>query len=882
MTIESEPGGPARSWAVWTVWIPITLTVFVFVPNLMAGNFLPKTGWLALWTGVALLVCPYDRSGRLALTPLSVIWVAYVGWALVSLSWAEQAWVGFDRWLLLALFAAVYLVARRSRFWESETYWRFFVGVFIAFCIIGVVEFRAPDWPLIRWLPGDKRPRLTLGNPNYVGFYLSLTLPFVAWRLFREARRTHMITALIAVLLGLLVLLFSRTRGSWLAVACLIPLATTAPVRARLWARRVRLLMLAGAVAVSLCVGLLLRPSVSAAAGISHRRVSLWSVVESSLEGERDSNRLTLWRSALRIPISRLTGCGFGNFAIVATPYDETGRVLDLTWEIHNDYLQNLVDLGIPGLALYLALCAVLLRLFWRRRNEGIALAAGMAIVAWMVNQSFNWTIQKVSSHVWIAASAAILNSASGLAPIWQRPVPRAWTRAVSVAMAGALFALTVAISMSAWGDWRFRRAILSLRDEAAPLPDMKVLSTRVLPRMPFCAEVIHINAYQWARLAMEAGDFDSAERFARRAIRLHPSDRTALSILAQLALQQGRTQEAIGHLERIITAFGYESSDLSYYETLASLYEKEGRETQARQVVERARNHALLRPSHPRPCHNASGVSVETTLGWASCKAAEGYQLYLWKVGEDRPLKPVFGDLESGEDRTMPALSPGTTYIWQVKALGHFRGVPRTVTGDQWVFKTQPETPPPAEDANLEDRLRQADNIVDLSEIALAAGIHMTGRRPEERVYTEQFERLTAQLKPWRSIHPAVSLYGFGYRRVADRRYRCYYLFRVNEALREDCRIHVEARVDSCYEHLLAPVGQQTGVAAWHFDPEPPTSQWKPGTFVLLDRTVRAEDVPYQISIGLYSRDRGFLGEKVDLGWWADPGPPVDGEPTG
>ena len=84
------------------------------------------------------------------------------------------------------------------------------------------------------------------------------------------------------------------------------------------------------------------------------------------------------------------------------------------------------LDLGLPGLCLFALLFVCLLRLAWERRGEGIVLAAGMTIAAVLVVECFSWTIQKVSSHVWLAAAAAILNAHRRERPLLSRPTP-AW-----------------------------------------------------------------------------------------------------------------------------------------------------------------------------------------------------------------------------------------------------------------------------------------------------------------------------------------------------------------------------------------------------------------------------------------------------------------------
>jgi O-antigen ligase len=96
-------------------------------------------------------------------------------------------------------------------------------------------------------------------------------------------------------------------------------------------------------------------------------------------------SRLALWPEIVeRIGERPLTGYGFGR-GLLRGPLESEFRQLDpFLWHAHNIFLEQLLQLGAPGLALFLLLLAVLLREAWRaaRDADDMRAACGMALTA--------------------------------------------------------------------------------------------------------------------------------------------------------------------------------------------------------------------------------------------------------------------------------------------------------------------------------------------------------------------------------------------------------------------------------------------------------------------------------------------------------------------
>lgn len=75
--------------------------------------------------------------------------------------------------------------------------------------------------------------------------------------------------------------------------------------------------------------------------------------------------RMRLWNTVPRILAENPLGCGLGNAIALARRY---AGIEFLESNLHNVYLQQLVELGLPGFALWLGALLGVARLAWRRR----------------------------------------------------------------------------------------------------------------------------------------------------------------------------------------------------------------------------------------------------------------------------------------------------------------------------------------------------------------------------------------------------------------------------------------------------------------------------------------------------------------------------------
>ncbi|MFC1526607.1 O-antigen ligase family protein [Candidatus Latescibacterota bacterium] len=169
----------------------------------------------------------------------------------------------------------------------------------------------------------------TIGNPNPLGTYISMAVPFLLWSL-SEARRLWsrvLWAAATATCLAALVLTFSR--GAW--IACAVAMATC-------FGLRTRSLAWAGVVVAGLLVW---------AVHSGHAK----SPYDEFVTNRESYSRTLAYPRAIRIQeAAPLLGGGVGSFSSSGVRSEERNRTPD------NMYLLTLAEMGVAGLALRVGL----------------------------------------------------------------------------------------------------------------------------------------------------------------------------------------------------------------------------------------------------------------------------------------------------------------------------------------------------------------------------------------------------------------------------------------------------------------------------------------------------------------------------------------------
>lgn len=602
---------PPADGALPLVWFAAISCVLVFFPGMFSAHFLPKTFWVASVLGLGFLVARPRRPAQFALTPLGLIWSLYLLWALLSLLWAPAWWPGMVRWWALLLPTAAYLFARRSRFWESERFWLLFLVLVSVVALIGLIQYVTPLIPWIRKipllgqlesLPGNNSPVTTEGQRNYASMFFALVLPFVVWRFYharpgRDWRSWgEMTLAGAAMVLAAAFVLAARSRSAWLGLAFAVGFFVLAGGPRVVWRCRIRTIVAFLCIVCAAATVQLMHPGflLGTQSGAKNDLVSTLANLFKS------SDRTIIWQDCLRAA-NPWVGAGFGNFPIRMTPYDGSGQVRTLNSEVHNDYLQAYLDLGIPGVALFVLAFAWLVWLGWRgRRGGGVMLAAGMAAVVLAVMQLTIFTSEVISTQIWFAGVVAICNSQPGVRRLWRRTVFVSTAACFQYGLAALLFLFAFAVGRTMAADREFRRidkdlqALAQNPKERQPARQQRVVQAlhraalEIVPTVWYDANMLHCTVHQFAPIAYDAGDFDAARAFAETAVRLHPTDASSMAIVGQLEAKAGHRTEAIAMLRKA-RAIALRDPDARVSVRLAEVLCQEQRFAEAFSVIEDA-----------------------------------------------------------------------------------------------------------------------------------------------------------------------------------------------------------------------------------------------------------------------------------------------------
>jgi O-antigen ligase len=214
--------------------------------------------------------------------------------------------------------------------------------------MLGVLPGRFP-----RYETAFNRAALGFGQPNGLGLFFALVVPFAVYE-WNEATsrwaRARAATALVFIAAGLLA---TFSRGAWLSVlGGTAVLALTGDAR---FAARVLLCALLAAVAADVVTGGALRDTAA-------RTIDDWVIEQ----------RAALMLAGILMFLARpWLGVGPGGFE---QNLDRYGAQLPQLWDYlptpHNAYVQMAAESGIVGLAAFLFLLFVILRLLVRRVRE--------------------------------------------------------------------------------------------------------------------------------------------------------------------------------------------------------------------------------------------------------------------------------------------------------------------------------------------------------------------------------------------------------------------------------------------------------------------------------------------------------------------------------
>ena len=400
--------------ALCAVYAALICTVFPLV--VWAGGYrcIAETKFIAYIVLTALFLAaflPTAVKHRAALRrPSAVQWliVGFWLWSLVSAlfsPWISDAFLGgsrYEGWITLTLYCAAFFALSLCEGPKMRHPWLPAAALCIC-CTVAALQFfdRNPLWLFpgeLRWSGRESAYNgaflSTVGNADLTACVLAVGFAF-CWSLALARRRwPYLLPAAAALAVILLSGIRAGLLGAAGGLALCLPAALTKNRTARL---RVYGVLLAVCLLLLLLVCLLPLPGTAG---------ELHALLRGRAEDSFGSGRIYIWRNALGFVKERpLLGGGpdtMGNRGLYFEKIGEDGETLRRGIDCaHNEYLNVLVNQGLPALLFLTAALGVTLRRAFRSESEAAAVLRA-CLVSYLADAFFGISMPTNAAFFWL------------------------------------------------------------------------------------------------------------------------------------------------------------------------------------------------------------------------------------------------------------------------------------------------------------------------------------------------------------------------------------------------------------------------------------------------------------------------------------------------
>ncbi|HCK08612.1 MAG TPA: hypothetical protein DHW45_01980 [Candidatus Latescibacteria bacterium] len=365
-----------------------------------------------------------ENGGRFALdTPI----LLYLGLVALSWMWAINPLKSGMEVIRVLLAATVYFAVSRTYTSESRDTWLCGSSAALGIVsLVGVIQYLGIGF--LDWRSAGL-PNSTFYYRNYAAMYVAIALPLAFGSLVLTRNDTTRLLHAASATLGVIFLIYTRTRGAWLGIIFAVVGVILALRVARdessaygAWftglVRQQRTLWVAGLVIVA---ALLMPPAEKGELDTLPAYKSSAAGAFVSILAGQGSGRTGTWLQSLQMIADHpLLGSGIGNWDASYLQY--AGPILHqdggLFARPHNDYLWTVTELGLSGLILFIWMPVGGLWLVWcrmRQSNNGselillTSLCAGLIAIS--VHAFFSFPRERMAATVipflylgWISA----------------------------------------------------------------------------------------------------------------------------------------------------------------------------------------------------------------------------------------------------------------------------------------------------------------------------------------------------------------------------------------------------------------------------------------------------------------------------------------------
>ena len=515
----------------------------IFFPILPDSFQLPKSIGIFFLTTLLYLSNIKSKKIDIKKNPFFLPFILFILWTSFTLKNCVNPYPGILK-IFIWIFFFIYFYSLTNSISENSeiiilmrafVLFSFFVSIYGIFQTFGI--------DFVNWT-FKKSPLSTLGRRNFAAEYLVMIFPYLYTLILISKNKEKFIYIFISIFL-FTHLILTFTRASWISFffSSLFFLFSLKKFKLKLKKLQATFLLFI----------ILISP--------------VFSQVKKFEKGSVKT-RLLIWKTTLRISKDHLlTGIGPGNFEIVyplyASKYKDSILPPDVNIKnVHNDYLEVMVETGIIGLSIFLWFLSVPFFLYKNisEKERILFLGALTSIFAMYINSLFSFPFKRITTLYIFWTSLAIISVLRG-------------NRRCS----GKIFPnLTFIIYFLSSLLFLYRAIMSNIYCEKAVASKNNVLREKFVERcVEYCPYSIEFNFWAGNVMFYIIQDFDKALYYYSKTISLSPYYSAAYNNIGIIYHKKGDIKKAEDYY---LKAIKFNPNRAESYNNLGSLYLENGK----------------------------------------------------------------------------------------------------------------------------------------------------------------------------------------------------------------------------------------------------------------------------------------------------------------
>jgi len=408
------------------VFYPWCITVFVPVKEMIAE----------VLTIIGLMFWGFNIINREELkfvpTPLNFPILSFISICILSLIWSNSFFTSLKELPLFLAGPLLYFIVTNNIHYEHQVNRILNILLIIGglFGIYGILQYNGIDFPF--WIRNVGRLQVfgLFGNVNYFAEYLIVPLPIAVSLFFTCQKKLKKILLLIGILAMGTALMFTFTRGSYLAFGSALIIMFFLFLISRdinfIKNKKKYFIIIIAAVIIITSIFFIPNPLNKPGTVIFKIKSRLSPTILT--QGVSIKRRITVWKfTTLMIKDRPFIGAGIGTFKYNSLKYqakyfgqgeNRSLYIHGFATKTHNEYLQLWAELGIIGLGIFIWLMIGYftygLRFIKKTKNEykkGIIIGLMGAVVAVLVDGIFGFPLHLPATVIlfWLALALTIV-----------------------------------------------------------------------------------------------------------------------------------------------------------------------------------------------------------------------------------------------------------------------------------------------------------------------------------------------------------------------------------------------------------------------------------------------------------------------------------------